>query len=57
MKKKCSCGFCESELKQDCMEPSFCQPCDIVLIKCDKCGVSYSNKLSKCPECEKKRGG
>jgi hypothetical protein len=56
MKKKCSCGFCESELKQDCMEPSFCQPCDVVLTKCQKCGLSYSSKLSECPECEKKQG-
>jgi hypothetical protein len=56
MKKKCGCGFCESELVQDCMEPSFCKPCDVVLTKCQQCGASYSSKLSKCPECEKKQG-
>ena len=55
MKTKCNCGFCESELVQDCMEPSFCQPCDIAFTKCPKCGASYSSKLSKCPECEKKQ--
>lgn len=55
MKKKCGCGFCESELVQDCMEPSFCKPCDVTFIKCPICGASYSSKLDTCPECEKKQ--
>jgi hypothetical protein len=55
MKTKCNCGFCESELVEDCMEPSFCKPCDIVRTTCPKCGASYSSKLNKCPECTKKQ--
>jgi hypothetical protein len=56
MKTKCNCAFCESELVQDCLEPSFCQPCEVVFVKCPKCGKSHSNKLEKCPECEKEAG-
>ncbi len=52
MKKKCACGFCESEMLQECLEPSFCQPCEVVFVKCDKCGASYSDTLQACPECK-----
>ncbi len=52
MKKKCACTLCESELTKDCLEPSFCQPCDITLIACKACGTSYSDKLAACPACK-----
>lgn len=55
MKSKCKCSFCEEELVKDCLEPPFCQPCEVVFIKCGKCGMSYSNKLDACPECKTKR--
>lgn len=54
MKEKCNCGFCEAELVKDCMEPPFCQPCDVVFTKCKTCGTSYSNKLAACPDCKTK---
>jgi hypothetical protein len=55
MKDKCKCGFCEDELVKDCLEPSFCQPCEITFIQCKTCGTSYSDKLALCPECNKKK--
>lgn len=55
MKEKCKCSFCEDELVQDCLEPPFCQPCDIVFITCSKCGASYSEKLPACPDCKTKQ--
>ncbi len=55
MKEKCKCSFCEGELVQDCLEPSFCQPCDVVFIKCNICGSSYSDKLTACPDCKTKK--
>ena len=51
MKGKCKCSFCEDELVQDCMEPPFCQPCEIVLTRCKKCGESFSDRLAACPTC------
>ncbi len=55
MMKKCKCRLCEPELVEDCLEPTFCQPCEVVFIKCDKCGTSYSNKLAECPDCQPKQ--
>jgi hypothetical protein len=55
MKSKCECSFCEEELVNDCLEPPFCQGCDVVFIKCNHCGKSYSDKLEACPECKTKR--
>ena len=52
MKTKCKCSFCEEELVQDCLEPTFCQPCEVVFVKCNTCGKSYSNTLEACPECK-----
>jgi hypothetical protein len=52
MKAKCKCSFCEGELVEDCLEPDFCQPCEVVFVRCNKCGKSYSNKLNTCPECK-----
>ena len=52
MKAKCNCSFCEEELVQDCMEPEFCQPCEVVFVRCNACGKPYSNKLDACPECK-----
>lgn len=54
MKGKCKCRFCEDELVQDCMEPPFCQPCDVVFIQCKQCGESFSNRLKVCPTCKTK---
>ena len=54
MKKKCECRFCEPEMVKDCLEPPFCQPCEVVFIKCDKCGASYGQTLDACPECQAK---
>ncbi len=51
MKGKCKCSFCEDELVQDCMEPSFCQPCDVVFVRCKTCGESFSDRLAACPKC------
>lgn len=55
MKGKCKCSFCEDELVQDCMEPPFCQPCEIALIPCKKCGESFSDRLAACPACGTKK--
>ncbi|MDR3049624.1 MAG: hypothetical protein LBV16_07325 [Elusimicrobiota bacterium] len=53
--KKCSCNYCETELKNACMSPQFCQPCSSPKNKdekiCPKCGAIYSAKYSKCPSC------
>ena len=51
MKEKCHCTFCEEELVEECMEPPFCQPCEIVFIHCKNCGKAFSNRLSVCPKC------
>ncbi len=51
MKKKCKCGFCESELKMGCFEPAFCKPCDVKLKECKNCGQLYKADLKKCPKC------
>lgn len=52
---KCSCIFCEDELKYSCVEPDFCEPCEIEFIECKKCGQKYAAKLKKCPNCAKTR--
>jgi hypothetical protein len=54
MKAKCECSFCEEELVNDCLEPPFCRRCDVVFIRCNHCGKSYSDKLEACPECKTK---
>lgn len=51
MKENCKCPFCETELKSSCLEPVFCKPCSIKLVKCKKCGKLISDNLKKCPHC------
>lgn len=50
-KKKCKCGFCESELQNSCLEPEFCSPCTVEFVKCKKCGIMHEKHLDKCPQC------
>lgn len=49
--KKCGCHCCEEELKDGCLEPPFCSPCDVVFIKCKKCGAKLSKTVKKCSAC------
>ena len=48
---QCGCSFCEDELKDGCMEPAFCTPCDVTFTKCPKCGQKISDKVTKCAKC------
>ncbi|MBN1823419.1 MAG: hypothetical protein JW803_03775 [Endomicrobiales bacterium] len=50
-RQNCDCAFCETELKGGCFEPEFCMPCDVVFVKCDKCGRGINSKLEICPAC------
>ena len=50
--EKCKCPFCDNELKLNCFEPIFCEPCNIEFVICKKCGKLYNKKLKKCPECK-----
>ena len=48
---KCKCPFCVEELKMRCIEPDFCQPCNIKLVQCKKCGYTVSKERKNCPDC------
>jgi hypothetical protein len=51
-KPKCKCPYCENELEMGCLEPPFCKPCDVKLVKCKKCGKMFNAKEPKCPVCK-----
>jgi len=51
IKKECKCPFCETELNSGCLEPVFCKPCNIKLVRCEKCGQLFKAELTKCPNC------
>jgi len=53
-KGKCVCPFCETELQSNCLEPVFCQPCDIKFVKCKSCQTLFNSKMKKCPSCGEK---
>ncbi|MBU2567259.1 MAG: hypothetical protein KJ967_00600 [Elusimicrobia bacterium] len=54
-KTKCKCPFCEHELKMNCFEPVFCQPCKIKFSVCGECGGLFNEELNSCPKCGAKR--
>ncbi|MDR2860328.1 MAG: hypothetical protein LBV66_00655 [Elusimicrobiota bacterium] len=55
MEKKCECPYCETELKNGCLNPKFCKPCSIHVDKnikvCAECGSQYSAEYDTCPSC------
>ncbi|MDR2771854.1 MAG: hypothetical protein LBB93_00060 [Elusimicrobiota bacterium] len=58
MKNKCSCPYCENELKHSCLSPSFCSPChsqrnaDKNIKVCPDCGAEYAAEYKQCPACK-----
>jgi len=56
MSQKCSCGFCDKELKNGCMEPDFCKPCGVQKDKktkiCPICKSQYLAEYKECPACK-----
>jgi len=58
---KCSCGFCDKELKNGCMSPEFCKPCSSTQKReaglnenvkiCPLCKSEYLAEYEECPNC------
>ncbi|MDD5223097.1 MAG: hypothetical protein PHE84_03830 [bacterium] len=51
-KAGCKCPMCEQELVSQCRDTLACQPCEIKLKQCPKCGRLYQSDLKSCPTCE-----
>jgi hypothetical protein len=48
----CKCPYCDGEIKMDPEAPNICQPCDVKLVECPKCGQPMREGLECCPSCE-----
>ncbi|MDR2192742.1 MAG: hypothetical protein LBO62_07695 [Endomicrobium sp.] len=58
MSQKCLCKFCNKELTNGCLSPSFCKPCGVKengnIKICPICKSQYLAEYEECPSCAKK---